>query len=287
MSGRWIGLGLAALLGAGAFWDGLYSPGQQLAGTAAMAVLVVLAGALDVGSSDTSRVSTWEAVWLALFGGAVLVSLWAPVSAGSAAHGPAVAAGWLLSFWLGRRFAGSGGVERLLCWLWAVLGPVIVFGGLAAMSYLPAHHSGRLASFLGYPIAVGVLGLLGLAGALPLLQEGRKWAPVLVWGNGLAVLLSGSRGVWAVGLVLAGYLFWADRRLLRGAWWPLGAALAAALWIGPAVVERSVSASLAAFVAIGLPVLAAGWFRQPRVLAAGRAGGAVGGNPRLVCTAGN
>ncbi|MDF2629366.1 MAG: hypothetical protein K0R39_3197, partial [Symbiobacteriaceae bacterium] len=270
MRNRWIGCGLVALFGAGAFWDGLYSPAQQVAGTALMAVLVVLAGgAFGGGGEAGAGLTWWEAVWLALFGGAVLVSLGSPVAAGSAAHGPVVAAGWLLAYWLGRRFAAAGWMEQLLCWLWAVLGPVILFGGLAAMSYLPPHHSGRLASFLGYPIAVGVLGLLGLAGSLPLLQEGRKWAPVLVWANGLAVLLSGSRGVWAVGLVLAGYFFWADRRLLRSVWWPLVAALAGALWVGPAVAQRTLFPAIFILLAIGLTVLAAGWFQRRWVLVGG------------------
>ncbi|HYF91779.1 MAG TPA: hypothetical protein VD969_06005 [Symbiobacteriaceae bacterium] len=247
-----IGL-MVLLLGAGAFWDGLYAPGQQLAATAAASLLVAFAG-------GTAPLTTLEAVLLTVFGAAALISLRAPAAAGAAAHGPLIAAGWLLAFWLGRRLADETWVQRTLCWLWAVLGPLMVFGGLAAMSYLPVHHSGRLASFLGYPIAVGALGLLGIAGSLPLLAGGRRWAPFLAWGNGVAILLSGSRGVWAAALVLAVYLAWANRGLIRPLWWPIAGALAAALWIGPAVAARAPLPALLAFLLIGLTVILAGWF---------------------------
>ena len=258
---------LVLLLGAGAFWDGLYAPGQQLVGTAVAGALVVAAAGGSAG------LSLWETVLLPIFAGAALCSMRNSASAGTAAHGPLIVAGWLLAYWLGRRFAGEEWLPRLLCRLWAVLGPVMVFGGLAAMSYLPAHHSGRLASFLGYPIALGMLGLLGLVGSLPWLAEGRRCAPLLAWANGVAVLLSGSRGVWAVAVLLAAYLLWMRRDLVRPAWLPLAAALAAGLWIGPAVADRATLPALTAFVLTGLTVVLAGWF--PRVSLLTWAGAAV------------
>ncbi|HWI65527.1 MAG TPA: hypothetical protein VNT75_27160 [Symbiobacteriaceae bacterium] len=252
---RWaVGL-LVLLLGGGAFWDGLYAPAQQLVATVGAGLLVVLAGGLV-------RVPLWELTAVAVFGVTAALSLQNPASAGTAAHGPVIVTGWLLAFWLGRRAAGEGWLERLFCWLWAALGPLMVFGGLLTLSYLPAHHSGRLASFLGYPIAVGMLGLLGLAGSLPLLAAERWWAPLLAFGNGVAVLLSGSRGVWAVAVVTGLFLLWRHRAAFRLYWWPLVAALAASLWIGPAVAARTPVPAVLAFLLTGLTVAGAGWFRR-------------------------
>jgi hypothetical protein len=240
---RWVFTvaGLALLLGAGAFWDGLYAGGQQLA---AVAVLALLA----LGAGGPLALSLTEGLALLALTVGSLVSLLHPAAAGNAAHGPVLVAGWLLAFWIGRRLAAAGWLEALLNHIFSLVGPLMVFGGLAAMSYLPAHKSGRLPAFLGYPIAVGVLGLLGLAGTLPDLKAGRRWAPLLAWANLVGVLLSGSRGVWAVALVLLVYLIWADRELVRSLWWPAVAALTAALWIGPAVAQRALVPSLLAFV---------------------------------------
>jgi tetratricopeptide (TPR) repeat protein len=220
----------ALMLGAGLFWDGLYAPGQQLLPVAVLAVAALVAGN-DVGLALS------EGVALLLVTAGVSLSLINPAAWAAAAHGPAIAAGWLLAWAFGRRLAADGRLERYLALTWAVAGPLMVFGGLAAMSYLPAHHSGRLPAFLGYPIAVGVLGLVGLAGSLPDLARGRWWAPALAAGNAMAVLLSGSRGVWAVAVLLAAYLAWAQFDLVRRAAWPLVCALAGALWAGPAVAE--------------------------------------------------
>lgn len=228
---------LLCILGAGAFWDGLYAPGQQLVGV----VLAALLALLLRGAAPLARLE-----WLALLllGAGVTGSLRSPAAAGVAAHGPAVAAGWVLAMVAGRvcaqRFTGEA--EALLARFWALVGALMAFAGMAGISFTPPHHSGRLVSFLGYPIAVGVLGLLGLAGTLPDLAAGRPWAAVLALGNGLGVLLSGSRGVWAVGLLLAAYLTWAApdlvRRSLRRLGLALGTALVAGLWAAPAVAQR-------------------------------------------------
>src|SRR5690606_5448942 len=107
-----------------------------------------------------------------------------------------------------------GEAEVALSRFWAVTGALMAFGGLLLISFTPPHHSGRLASFLGYPIAVGMLGLLGLAGSLPDLAAGRTWAAALALGCGLGLLLSGSRGVWLAALLLAAFLWWAARPLV-------------------------------------------------------------------------
>ncbi len=161
-----------------------------------------------------------------------------PSAAGVAAHGPAVVIGWLFAFVVGRRFSQAEYLPRLLGRIWAVAGTLMAFGGLAALSYLPAHHSGRLAAFLGYPIAVGMLGLLGLCGSLAWLADGRRAPALLAFGNALAIWLSGSRGVWAVCIAVALYFAWAAPQLLRRAWLPVAAALVGALWLGPAVAAR-------------------------------------------------
>ncbi len=246
---------LFGLLGAGAFWDGLYGLGQQLALTAGLAVIAFFVR----GATALSRL---ECAALLLLAGGAAYSLRNPAVAGVAAHGPVILLGWFLAMSLGRRLAHSAVLDRTLAHLWAVVGTLMVFGGLAAMSYTPLHHSGRLASFLGYPIAVGVLGMLGAMGSLLPSREGRWWAPLLLFGNGTAVLLSGSRGVWAVCLLLLLYLAWAAPDLVRRAWWPVAAALPAVLWIGPAVVERNVPAALIAFVSGCLTVLIVERFRE-------------------------
>lgn len=231
---RVAGVALAALLGAGAFWSGLYAPGQQLIPTAVLAVLVLM-------ERRPALFSRLEAAAFALLLAGAALSLVRPASMGNAAHGPLIAAGWLLAFALGRQWAGAGGDgvkaewERLLGPIWAVAGCLMVFGSAAALSYLPAHHSGRLAGFLGYPIATGVLGLLGLAGALPMLAPGRWWAAAVACANAAAVLLSGSRGLWAAGVALAAYLLWSRPAMLHRVWLPLAGAVAAAVWAGPAV----------------------------------------------------
>lgn len=236
-----IELALLALLGAGAFWNGLYSAGQQLAVTAALAVTLLLKG-------SGAALSRSEAAALLLLAAGAALSLMNPAAAGVAAHGPAILAGWFFAWAIGRRLADDDRFARLLGRLFALLGPLMIFGGIAAMSYLPPHHTGRLAAFLGYPIAVGVLGLVGLAGSLPWLAEERWWAPVLAYGNAVAVLLSGSRGVWAAAVLLALYFSWAAPHLLRRVPVPLAAALAAVLWAGPAVTQRATGLALAAFL---------------------------------------
>jgi tetratricopeptide (TPR) repeat protein len=242
------------LLGAGAFWDGLYAPGQQLVPVAVLAAAVLL-------WRGTAAWSRLEAVALACMAAGVATSLLHPVAPGVAAHGPAVAAGWGLAAMLGRSAAADRAEEawfKLLNRVWALLGPLMVFGGLAAMSYLPPHQSGRLASFLGYPIALGILGLLGFAGSLPELARERWWAPALAFGNGMGVWLSGSRGIWAAALVLIACLAWTAPGLLRRVWWPAAGALAAALWAGPAVAARAAAPGLIAFAlgSLTVPALA-------------------------------
>ncbi|HEY8347704.1 MAG TPA: hypothetical protein VIL07_10620 [Symbiobacteriaceae bacterium] len=235
---------------AAALWDGLYSPEQQLVAVAVLATAVVAMG-------TDARMTGWEwAGALLVLLGSVL-SLSKPAGWGTAAHGPVLAAGWLLALLLARRMAGR--IEAALGQALAVTGAVMLFAGLAAISYLPLHHSGRLASFLGYPNAVGILGLMGLAGALPGGQQGRWWSAPLLYGNALAVFLSGSRGVWGAAVLLAGFLAWAAPALLRRAAVPAAWALAAALWVGPAVAEGRQGAALAAALA-GL-VVAVAWDR--------------------------
>lgn len=249
-AGKRTGAALLILLGAGAFWDGLYGPGQQLVG-------VLLVALLALTMRGAARLARLEWLALLLLGVGVVLSLRAPAAAGVAAHGPVIAAGWVLALVAGRLFTqrAEGEAEVNLARFWAVVGALMAFGGLVAISFTPLHHSGRLGSFLGYPIAVGVLGLLGLAGALPDLAAGRPRAAVLALGNGLAVLLSGSRGVWAVGVLLLLYLTWAApdlvRRGMRRAAAPLGTALVAALWAAPAVAERD-PAPLAWIVLLGI-----------------------------------
>ncbi|HEY3366624.1 MAG TPA: bacterial transcriptional activator domain-containing protein [Symbiobacteriaceae bacterium] len=262
-------LALMALLGAGAFWDGLYSPGQQLILTAGLALLILVRGRSAAGSrlqaagshqDEAAGSRLEEAVALALLAVGVASSLAAPAAASMAAHGPLLAAGWFLAWVAGRQLSGDDRACRLLGRTFAMLGTVMTFGGVALMSYLPAHHTGRLAAFLGYPIAVGVLGLLGLAGSLPWLVEQRWWVPALVFGNGAAILLSGSRGVWAVGVLLAAYLTWAAPQLLRKVGAGLAAAFAAALWAGPAIAGRQVGPALAVLLTGCLTVLLLHWF---------------------------
>lgn len=244
------GAALAALLAAGAFWDGLYAPGQHLlaVGVLALASLVMPVRA---------QLSRWEwAAALMVLGGAVL-SLWGAASRGTAAHGPVLAAGWLLALMLGRQLAGR--VERALGQALALTSTLMLFGGLAAISYLPAHHSGRLASFLGYPNALGILGLVGFACALPPGRPGRWWSAALAYSSAAAVFLSGSRGVWMAGVVLAGYLLWAAPALLRRGAAPAAWAFLAAVWAGPAVAAGQRAPALGAAVAGLAGALVTGW----------------------------
>ncbi|MFZ5825142.1 MAG: tetratricopeptide repeat protein [Bacillota bacterium] len=248
---KWVAPPLLVLMGAGAFWDGLYAPGQQMVAVALAALLALAVG----GRVSLARLEAAGAVLLVA--GAAL-SLASPAQSGVAAHGPAVVAGWLLALIAGRALAERGGgpaAERVLARFWAVSGTLMAFAGALAISFTPIHHSGRLAALLGYPNAVGMLGLLGLAGALPDLAAGHRWAPLLALGNALSLLLSGSRWVWATGLLLALYLAWAApdllRRAVRPALAPLAIALAAALWAAPAVAGRE-ARTLAMIVLISL-----------------------------------
>ncbi len=227
---------LLLLFGAGAFWDGLYTPAAQLL-AAAVAALMALVGPRAVSLSRLELV----AVGLLLFG--VGASLLHPAATGVAVHGPVIAGGWLLAMLAGRALAHGGLTEVHLARFWAITGALMAFGGLVLISFTPLHHSGRLASFLGYPIAVGVLGLLGLTGALPDLAAGRWWAAPLLLGNGLALVLSGSRWVWLTALLLLIYLLMTGPDLLRRAFRPgisaLVLALTASLWAAPAVAQRA------------------------------------------------
>lgn len=274
---QWFGPALLILLGAGAFWDGLYAPGQQL-------TAVILAALLALVVRRQVRLSRLEWSGLLLLVVGVATSLGSPASTGVAAHGPAVVAGWVLAMLAGRALAERTGedrpirpngpvAERLLARFWALAGTLMAFVGMLAISFTPVHHSGRLASFLGYPIAVGMLGLLGLAGVLPDLAAGRRWATLLVVGNGLGILLSGSRWVWATGLVLALYLLWAApellRRAFRGTVLGLGIALAATLWAAPAVAGREASTLGAVLVVVLLTLLVLEAFQGKRFIFAG------------------
>lgn len=245
------------LLGAGALWAGLYAPAQHLVPTAVLTVLVL-------GSRGEPTFTLWEAAATALVGAGVALSLARPASVGQAAYGPVVAAGWVLALALGRLLRRHGQVERTVTVLWSVVGAFIVFGGLAGMSLFPVHHSGRLASFLGYPIAVGVMGLLGLVGSLPALSERRWFAGGLACANAIALVLSGSRGVWAVAMLLAVYLAWARPRLLAPLWLPVLAAWAAALWIGPAVAEQALWPAVIPFAISCLTVVFVHAFQPAR-----------------------
>lgn len=269
---------VALLLGAGAFWDGLYAPEEQLVLTAGFAMLllwqVVATRRHDratVPESGALLLGADEAFAVAMLAVGVALSLLHPAAAGTAAHGPVVVTGWLLALAVGRRLRNAEGALALT---WSLAGMLMVFGGLAAMSYLPADHSGRLPSFFGYPIAVGVLGMLGLAGSLPWLQAGRWWAPVLAFGNAAGIILSGSRGVWAVCLLLLLYLGWAAPHLLRRLPWPVAVALGASLFTGPAVAGRHPWQALLPFLLGSLTMLAVNraWWRRLR-WAAGAAWG--------------
>nr|PZN68054.1 MAG: hypothetical protein DIU55_14370 [Bacillota bacterium] len=257
-------------LGAGAFWDGLYAPGQQM-------VAVLLAALLALAAPAVSLTRAEGAALLLLLAGAA-GGLARPAAAGAAAHGPVLALGWALAFVAGRGYAlrRPGEAEAALARFWAVIGALMAFGGLLLISFTPPHHSGRLASLLGYPIAVGMLGLLGLAGSLPDLAAGRRWASVLALGCALGLLLSGSRGVWAAALLLAGFLAWAAPDLLRAAGPAAGrafaAALAAAAWAAPAVQAHDAARlwPVAAFAL--LTVALAEQFQHVRAVRAGFAG---------------
>lgn len=245
-----MGAVLAALMAAGAFWDGLYAPGQHLL---AVGVLACASLVMHV----RVRLSKWEwAAVLFVLGGAA-ISLWRAASPGVAVHGPVLAAGWLLALMVGRQVAGRA--ERALGHALALTSALMLFGGLAAISYLPAHHSGRLASFLGYPNAVGILGLLGFACSLPSGRPGRWWRGSLACTGALAVFLSGSRGVWGAGMLLAGYLLWAASGLLRRGLAPAAWGFAAALWAGPAVAAGQRAPALAAAAAGVVGALLTDW----------------------------
>jgi len=228
-------VGCIALVGLalGAFWDGLYAPGQQMAAVALAALLALAAPSVRLARSE------WLALLLLAAG--TCGALRAPAAAGAGAHGPVLVAGWVLAFTAGRAFR-PGEAEPALARFWAATGTLLAFAGMLLISFTPPHHSGRLASFLGYPIAVGIAALLGLAGSLPDLAAGRPWAAFSALGGTLGVVLSGSRGVWAAGALLAAFLAWAAPRLMREAlprlWPALAAGLAAALWAAPAVQER-------------------------------------------------
>lgn len=260
--------GAAAIgMAAAAFWDGLYAPGQQLAavGVLAAAVLILQARA---------RLTWWEWSGSLLILGGALLSLGRAVSPGTAAHGPFLVAGWLLALLLGRQLdrQWAGRAEAALGLAAATTGALMLFGGLAAISYLPPHHSGRLASFLGYPNAVGILGLLGFVCALPLGTRGTWRRTVLAFSNGAAVILSGSRGVWAAALLLAVYVWWAAPALIRRGVLPAVWAFAAALWVGPAVAAAdrftALGAALLGLVgALATDRLAAWWRRAEERLA--------------------
>jgi len=228
-------LGFTVLIGLalGAFWDGLYAPGQQMVGVLLAAALALRAPSVRLHGSE------WLALLLLAAGAAG--GLAAPAAAGAAAHGPVLVAGWALALIAGRSFR-PGEAEPALARFWAATGALLAFAGMLLISFTAPHHSGRLASFVGYPIAVGMAGLLGLAGALPDLAAGRRWAPVLALGCALGLLLSGSRGVWAASALAVAYLAWAAADVLRAAlaraWPALLAAFAAALWAAPAVQGR-------------------------------------------------
>jgi len=254
---------LLLLLGVGAFWDGLYTPAAQLL-LAAAAALLALPG---WRAAEWSRL---ELVAMGLLVVGVAGSLRQPAAAGVAAHGPVLVAGWLLAMVAGRTLGDGQGATVSLARFWGVTGAFMAFGGLLAISFTPPHHSGRLAAFLGYPIAVGILGLLGLTGLLPDLAERRWWAAPLALGSGMALMLSGSRWVWLVALLLLGYLAWRAPGLLRragGVGLPsISAAMAASLWAAPAVAERTApQLRLILFISLltlGLLL----WFQQSRLL---------------------
>jgi len=226
-------------LGAGAFWDGLYAPGQQMVAAALAALFALAAPAVELARTECAA--------LLLMAAGTAGALARPAAAGAAAHGPVLVAGWMLALVAGRAFRTHRPdvAEAALARFWAVTATLMAFGGLLFISFIPPHHSGRLAAFLGYPIAVGMLGLLGLAGSLPDLAAGRPWAAVLALGSGLGLLLSGSRGVWVAGLLLAGFLGWAApaqvRACLPRAGRAIAAALAATVWAAPAVEAHDAS----------------------------------------------
>lgn len=246
------------LLAGGTLWEGLYTPVAQVAATGVLATAVLALGGRAVWSRK--EIALWGA-----FGLAVALSLLKPAAAGTAVHGPLVAAGWVLAFTLGRIVtAEKEWLEALLARIWSWSGPVVVIGGMLLLPYQAVHHSGRLASVLGYPIAVGALGMLGLAGCLGLAGSSgrRRWVePLLLYGNMLAILLSGSRGVWAASAVL---LIVLSLRLhvLRSLLVPGLLAVAAALWAGPAIAQGQSLVGVIVSVVMGLTILVAPRFRS-------------------------
>lgn len=250
------------ILGAGSLWDGLYAPAQQLVATIGFAAALLLV-------QRQLALSRLEAgAWLVLAVSSALPLAGPAPSAGTAAHGPLLVAGWFMAMSLGRTLGGTA-VERSLSWAWAGSAALMAFVGLATISYLPLHHSRRLASLLGYPVAVGVLGMLGAAGALTL--KPRWTRDALLYAGLLGVLLSGSRGVWGASLLLVAYLWLVRRSLLRDTALPALGALAAALWAGPAVVARLPLPGLSAALLLGLTVVTGAWFHDrllPRLAAA-------------------
>ena len=224
---------LALLLGPGAFWEGLYAPARQVASA------MVLAAAVLVLRSDEDSYSPVELGATTLLVGGVALSLLHPAATGVAVHGPAVVVGWLLARALGRRLAENAPALRLANLTLALAAAAMPVAGLIALPWATPHHSGRLAAFLGYPIAVGVLGLVGAIAALPFAAERRRWAPLLLFAGSLGIWLSGSRGVWAVGLAAAAWLLWAPRDWVKRAWLPVLSAAAATLWFGPYVTTRA------------------------------------------------
>lgn len=231
----WIGWGLAglALVGAVAL-DGLYAP------WAAAFAAALVGPCLPFWERAPLHLSGVEWRGGALLLGGALLSLGRAVQPSMAVWGPLLLLSGLVWLLTGRLLAQRERLTLLLSGL-ALLPAGLILHGLWLLQAGEVHQSGRLASALGYPIALGATGLVGVTiGCLKERQAagGILWATGL-YGSGLALSLSGSRGLWVAGaltllILLLGRPHWWRRLLL-----PLLTAGAVGLWMAPLVMARA------------------------------------------------
>lgn len=265
---EWIGLGAVALLLVGAVaLDGLYAP-WAAAGAGALAGLC-----LPLWLRAPVHLHAVEWLGGALLVGGALLSLGRAVQPSMAVWGPLLLLSGLVGLLWGRLLAQRGALPLLMPGL-SLLPLGLILHGLWLLQGGAVHQSGRLAGALGYPIALGATGLVGLAvgcvageGGLRVtgrpVEEGDRLAAcrpaeegarrvvgrpstdgsllqaISLYGSGLALFVSGSRGLWAAAVVtllalLAGRPHWWRRLLL-----PLVVAVVAGLWVAPLVAGRA------------------------------------------------
>jgi tetratricopeptide (TPR) repeat protein len=232
---RIIGCLVALLLVGAVALDGLYGP---WAAVGAAALVGLCLPVLQRAPLRLHRLE-WMGGGLMLTG--ALVSLGRAVQPSMAVWGPPLVLAGLVGLLGGRVIQQRGAVGILLQPL-GLLPLGLVLHGLWLLSTGVVHQSGRLAGALGYPIALGATGLIGLSAALPL-AGGAGWRKGLwgaaLYGGTLALFLSGSRGLWAAAgvtllLLLAGRPGWCERL-----WLPLLGGGAVGLWVAPLVAGRA------------------------------------------------